>query len=76
MAGGATSSLGLYGDPAVFVMHSIPKIWNPEKTPNPMTQALSHDWESHGDLITRLIMGTTTVTIWGIGVINLLTKSL
>ena len=29
----------------------------------------------HGDLVSRLIMGIIGVTIWVIGVINLLTKS-
>ena len=32
--------------------------------------------ECHGDLLTGLIMGIIRVTIWIIGVINLLTKSL
>ena len=31
--------------------------------------------EGQGDLISRLIMGIIRVTIWVIGVINLLTKS-
>ena len=31
--------------------------------------------EGHGDLITRIIMGIIGVTIWVIGVINLLSKS-
>ena len=31
--------------------------------------------EGHGDLVSRLIRGITRVTIWVIGVINLLTKS-
>ena len=31
--------------------------------------------EGQGDLVTRLIRGRTRVTIWVIGVINLLTKS-
>ena len=31
--------------------------------------------EGQGDLVTRLIMGIIGVTIWVIGVINLLTKS-
>ena len=31
--------------------------------------------EGQGDLISRLIMGKIRVTIWVIGVINLLTKS-
>ena len=30
--------------------------------------------EGQGDLVSRLIMGITRVTIWVIGVINLLTK--
>ena len=31
--------------------------------------------EGQGDLVSRLIMGIIRVTIWVIGVINLLTKS-
>ena len=31
--------------------------------------------EGQGDLVSRLIMGITRVTIWVVGVINLLTKS-
>ena len=31
--------------------------------------------EGHGDLITRIIKGIIGVTIWVIGVINLLSKS-
>ena len=31
--------------------------------------------EGQGDLVSRLIMGIFRVTIWDIGVINLLTKS-
>ena len=31
--------------------------------------------EGHGDLVSRLIMEISGVTIWVIGVINLLTKS-
>ena len=31
--------------------------------------------EGHGDLVSRLILGIIKVTIWVIGVINLLTKS-
>ena len=31
--------------------------------------------EGQGDLLSRLIMGITRVTIWVIGVIKLLTKS-
>ena len=31
--------------------------------------------EGQGDLVSRLIMGISGVTIWVIGVINLLTKS-
>ena len=31
--------------------------------------------EGQGDLVSRLIMGITRVTMWVIGVINLLTKS-
>ena len=31
--------------------------------------------EGQGDLVSRLIMGITRVTIWVIGVISLLTKS-
>ena len=31
--------------------------------------------EGQGDLVSRLIMGIIGVTIWVIGVINLLTKS-
>ena len=31
--------------------------------------------EGHWDLVTRLIMGLTRVTIWVIGLMNLLTKS-
>ena len=31
--------------------------------------------EGQGDLVNGLIMGITRVTIWAIGVINLLTKS-
>ena len=32
--------------------------------------------EGQGDLVSRLIMGIIRVTIWAIGAINLLTKSL
>ena len=31
--------------------------------------------EGQGDLVTRLIMGIIGVTVWVLGVINLLTKS-
>ena len=31
--------------------------------------------EGQGDLVTRLILGIIGVTIWVIGIINLLTKS-
>ena len=36
----------------------------------------SHSFQGdrQGDLVSRLIMGITTVTIWAIAVINLLTK--
>ena len=34
-----------------------------------------HHLEGQGDLVSRLILGIFRVTIWAIGVINLLTKS-
>ena len=34
-----------------------------------------HYLEGQGDLVSRLILGITRVTIWVTGVINLLTKS-
>ena len=39
------------------------------------TKILTHYFEGQGNLVTRLIMGILRVTIWVIGVINLLTKS-
>ena len=38
--------------------------------------AAAHDYlEGQGDVVTRLIMGITGVTVWAMGVMNLLTKS-
>ena len=42
---------------------------------NPTVQGMSYYLEGQGDLVSRLIMGIIGVTIWVIGVINLLTKS-
>ena len=36
---------------------------------------LMNHLEGQGDLVTRLLMGISRVTIWVIGVINLLIKS-
>ena len=40
-----------------------------------MGPAATHYLEGQGDLVSGLIMGIIGVTIWVIGVINLLTKS-
>ena len=42
---------------------------------DPAASASGRYLEGQGDLVSRLIMGIIRVTIWVIGVINLLTKS-
>ena len=78
--------MGLYWGPLFWETTIFPSF--AEESDNPLcwsvviTEVSSHSWpearkyclEGQGDLVSRLIMGIIGVTIWDIGVMNLLTK--